>query len=101
MATVFTAYFGFKGPKLDILGARVLLFDLLADSGLNGYTASRADGYYQGEPEPSIIITVITRTDQEEINDGAALLEVCHRYKELAEQEEVWVTRRVEELQVV
>ena len=101
MATVFTAYIGFKGPKLDILGARVLLFDLLADSGLNGYTASRADGYYQGEPEPSIIITVIARTEQEEINDGTALLEVCHRYKELAEQEEVWVTRRVEELQVL
>jgi hypothetical protein len=101
MATVFTAYIGFKGPNAHPDVNRVLLFDLLADSGLNGYTASRSDGYYQGEPEPSIIITVITRTEQEEINDGTALLEVCHRYKELADQEEVWVTRRVEELQVL
>lgn len=101
MATVFTAYIGFNGPNANPDANRVLLFNLLANSGLNGYTASRSDGYYQGEPEPSIIITVITRTEQEEGNDGEALLEVCLLYKELTEQEEVWVTRRVEELQVV
>ena len=101
MATVFTAYIGLKGPNASPAGNRVLLHELLSDSCLSGYTVHRADGFYQGNPEPSVIVTVITRTDQEEVNEGGALLEVCHRYKELAEQEEVWVTRRVEDLQVL
>lgn len=101
MAIVFTAYIGFNGPHALPSSNRVTLFELLADSGLDGYTAYRADGFYQGSAEPSAVVVVIARTEDEAVTQGTALLEVCHRYKELTGQQEVWVTRRTEELQVL
>lgn len=101
MAIVFTAYVGFNGPHALPSGNRATLFELLADSGLNGYTAYRADGSYGGSPEPSAVVVVIAHDEDEAVSQGIALFEVCHRYKELTGQQEVWVTRREEDLTVL
>lgn len=101
MAIVFTAYVGFNGPHDLPSGNRTTLFELLAGSGLDGYTTYRANGFYQGQEEPSAVIVVIAKDQDEAVTQGTALLEVCNRYKELTGQQEVWVTRREETLTVL
>ena len=101
MAIVFTAYVGFNGPHALPSDNRTTLFELLADSNLDGYTVCRADGFYQGASEPSAVVTVICQTEGEAVIYGSLLLDVCRRYKESTGQQEVWVTRRQEELTVV
>lgn len=101
MAIVFTAYFGLNGPHALPSGNRTTLFELLTDSGLAGYTAYRADGFYDGSSEPTEVVVAIAQDAGEAVTQGTALLEVCHRYKELTGQQEVWITRREEELTVL
>jgi hypothetical protein len=101
MATVFTAFVGFNGPNASVNSNRALLFDLLADSDLVGYTVTEGDGFYDGQPEPSAVVTVIGSTEEETLAYGEALIQACRTYKELACQAEVWITRREEDLLIV
>lgn len=101
MAIVFNAYVGLNGPHALPSGNRTTLFRLLGDSNLDGYTVCRADGFYQGIDEPSAVITVICQTEGEAVIYGSILRDVCKQYKELAGQEEVWITRRTEGLEVL
>lgn len=100
MATVFTAYFGFNSPVGSADFNRDLLFDLLADSGLAGYTVVQADGCYEGLHEPSAVVTVICQDDEAKSIDKC-LRETCLSYKHAAEQDSVWLTRRQEDLLVL
>jgi hypothetical protein len=100
MATVFTAYFGYKGPANTIAFNRDLLSDLLADSRIDGYTLVQADGYFNGAYEPSAVVTVICQNHQ--ANEmHRHIHDVCTSYKHAAEQEAVWLTCRQEDLLVV
>lgn len=101
MAIVFTAYFGLNGPHALPSSNRVTLFELLADSSLTGYTAYRADGFYDNNSEPTEVVVAIGQCTDESRRIGPALEKVCRRYKLLTGQQEVWITRHEEELEVV
>ena len=101
MTVVYTAFVGFNGPNSSHYGNRALLLDLLACSNLDGYTVTYADGVYEGQAEPSAVVTVIGNTDEQAMDYGEAIIEVCRQYKEQAGQAEVWITRRTEDLYVV
>lgn len=100
MATVFTIYAGFNGPLGEDENKRIL-YQILGECGVNGYTVTEGLGMYNGEPEPCAIVTLIAPRDS--LRDALAehLAEVANRYKDRAQQEEVWVTRRQEELLIV
>ena len=100
MATVFTAYFGYNGPNSSIDFNRNLLADLLADSGIDGYTVTPAEGFFDGAHEPSAVVTVICQ-DYYAGEVDARIRQVCHSYKHAAEQYSVWLTRRQEDLLVI
>jgi len=100
MATVFTGYFGFHGPNTSVDFNRDLLADLLADSGIDGCTITPAQGYYDGEYEPSAVVTVICQDNQASAVDKA-FRQVCSSYKHAAEQYSIWLTRRQEDLSVI
>lgn len=100
MATVYTIYVGFNGPR-GVEYNRDLLFHVLAGCGLNGYTVIEGTGMYNGIPEPgaSVILIAPNERDDEHIREHVAA--VANEYKDLAQQEEVWVTRRQEDLLII
>lgn len=100
MATVFTAYFGYDGPVNSVAYNRDLLCDLLADSGIDGYTLVEADGFFDGAHEPSAVVTVICQ-DYHVSEVDRRIRDVCVSYKNAAEQHSVWLTRRQEDLLVL
>lgn len=100
MATVYTIYAGFNGPN-GVQSNRETLFRILAECGLNGYTVIEGTGMYNGVPEPgaSVILIAPNERDDEHIREHVAA--VANEYKDLALQEEVWVTRRQEDLLII
>ena len=100
MAIVFNAFIGFNGPDPHEEN-KIRLFEILESSDLAGYTVTRADGFYGGEAEPSAVITVIAQTEEEAVDCGIALVNVCRVYKEATKQESVWITRHEQDLLVV
>ena len=100
MATVYTIYAGFNGPN-GIDCNRDLLFRILSECGLNGYTIIEGVGMYNGVSEPgaSVILIAQNERDDEHIREHVAA--VANEYKDRAQQEEVWVTRRQEDLLII
>lgn len=100
MATVFTIYAGLNGPFGEEQN-RVILMLILSECGIDGYTLSEGVGVYGGKSEPSAIVTLIAPRDCDAADLAEHVVEVATAYKKEAKQEEVWVTRRQEELLIV
>lgn len=100
MATVFTIYAGFNGP-LGQERNREILYKILSECGVNGYTVVEGFGMYNGEPEACAMVTLIAPRDSLRDDLAEHLAEVATRYKDQAQQEEVWITRRQEDLLIV
>lgn len=100
MATVFTIYAGFNGP-LGEEENRIILLRILAECGIDGYTLTEGVGVYNGHPEPCAVVTLIAPRDRDASDLAEHVAEVALDYRDQAKQEEVWVTRRQEELLIV
>lgn len=100
MAVVFTIYVGFDGPD-GVETNRQTLFSLLSESGINGYTVTEAIGTYDGKQEPSATVILISPCDDQAVELGLHAIEVARAYKKQAKQQEVWVSRRAEDLLAV
>jgi hypothetical protein len=107
MAVVFTAYVGFSGPGgavdfqsgQNVTGInRALLLQCLEESTLEGYTVTFSTGYYGGQREAGATVVVIDESSLTASGTQLALTDACNRYKELAHQEQVWITVRDESL---
>lgn len=78
-----------------------LLKSILKDSGLPGYSIVEGSGFYKDNVEPCMIVSVICAEAAESRGVESTLKAVAEQYKELALQEEVWITRRIEDLIIV
>ena len=100
MTTVFTIYAGLNGPLGEDENKQILL-RILAECGIDGYTWTEGIGFYNGRPELSAIVTLIVANDADVFDMANHVAEVAIGYKDEAQQEEVWVTRREEQLLIV
>lgn len=104
MATVFTIYVGFNGsdqsPETQMTN-RDTLFRILAASGMDGYTVYEGLGLWAGQTEPGASVVMIATRDADAEYVAAHARIIAAKYKDQAEQEEVWLTRRQEDLLVI
>lgn len=103
---VFTIYAGFATQDGDTSSKfvepnRQALNDLV-DFYLGEYGATIVDGrgFFGGHPEPGASVIVITPEDTRD-KVAKAIYSVASCYREEAEQLEVWVTTREEELDII
>jgi hypothetical protein len=74
---------------------------ILEASALEGYSIVEGTGFYEGLKEPCMIVSVICQDFSQVAAAEAGLLDVAKAYKQAARQQEVWITRRVEDLIIV
>jgi hypothetical protein len=104
MAVVFTIYVGFNGPDQSpetAMTNRDTLFKILASGGMDGYTVYEGLGLWAGKQEPGATVVMIAQNEQDAVEVGLHACEIAREYKEQAQQEEVWLTRRDESLLVI
>jgi len=77
------------------------LRQILKGSSLLGYSIVEGTGFYEGLREPCLIVSVICPEPEEAAAVEQALLRVAEEYKAATRQQEVWITRRVEDLIIV
>lgn len=103
MAVVITLYAGFCTPGDDYpmrpARNRATLLDLLHRRHPDGFTVLDGIGCWQGQEEPGASVIFIEEGGGAQLH--ARVLETARTYKRLAQQDEVWVTRRDETLAVV
>lgn len=104
MATIFTLHVGFadaNGNDRHAAHNRGFLFDALNHLDFSGYTVLDGIGWYQGKREPGASVVFIAQTPREAVELEHQVRKAGELYKKLAEQEEVWLTIRHEELEVI
>jgi hypothetical protein len=107
MALHLTMYAGLGPRQWDSCGAetqetnRLFLGQILDDSDLPGCTIVEGRGVYDGHSERCVIVSVICPDPSEAAQVELELRTVAENYKAAADQEAVWITRRVEDLIVV
>ena len=115
MALIFTLYAGLGGPPVRgnaeprnyaNIGTHshdngIALRGILKDSEIEGYTMLEGTGFYGEQVEPCAIVTVICVEPEQAETLKDLLLQVAEDYKRAARQEEVWITRRIEDLIIV
>lgn len=103
---VFTIFAGFATQDGDTSSKFVepnrQTLNVLVDAYLSGYGATIVDGrgFFGGHPEPGASVIVITPEDTRD-KVAKAVYSVASCYREKAEQLEVWVTTREEELDII
>ena len=100
MAIVYSMFIGFNGP-LPWRSNKATLFHYLNESGLNGFTVTEATGFYNGSEEPSAVVTVIVNEEEDYAKIEKILRNIARHYKLACQQDEVWITRRREDLYVI
>lgn len=101
MATIFTLYAGFNSDNGNTVDENMaILLGLLNKHFSDGYTFNEVVGMYEGQGEPSVIVTLICTDDTptERAEYFNAVYRVAADYKRDAAQETVWVTHREESL---
>ena len=107
MATVFTMYAGLAadtthGNTLALARCnRATLLDCLNFNHSDGFTLFEGIGCFQGKEEPTVIVTFIAQTREAAEELGEQVAATAADYKKFALQQEVWITRREEELLIV
>lgn len=101
MATVFTIYAGLNGPLGTEEEHKAILLRILAESGIDGYTLTEGIGVYAGQPELCAVVVLIATNDADASDLSQHVAEVAIEYKDETSQQEVWITRRKEELLIV
>lgn len=104
MSFIFTVYVGFNGPDMlpeTAMTNRDLLFQILAKSGMDGYTVYEGLGVWNGKQEPGASVVMIAQERTDALFVEAHAHAIAHEYKEKARQEEVWVTKREESLKII
>jgi len=101
--TVFSMFVGFNGPDERINefhSNKAALMNFLHASRLPGFSVCFTTGLYDGQEEPSAIVTVIAKDDQAE-KICRILTRVAGHYKTACRQQEVWITSRKENLTII
>lgn len=104
MATVYTLHVGFSdafGNDQHAAANRVRLFHVLDSGDFDGYTVLDSIGCYQGKQEPGANVVFIARDSFEATQLRAKVKRAAELYKELTLQEEVWLTTREEDLEII
>ena len=107
MATVFTMYAGLAvngagGNHSIVINAnRAILFELLNRNHSEGFTLLEGLGCFECNEEPTAIVSFIAQTKEAADALGERLAATAAQYKEQGDQQEVWITRREEELLIV
>jgi hypothetical protein len=107
MATVFTMYAGLAvngtgGNHSIVINAnRALLLDLLNRNHSEGFTLFKGLGCFECNEEPTVIVSFIAQTKEAADELGERVAATAAKYKEEGDQQEVWITRREEELLIV
>ena len=107
MATVFTMYAGLAtneaGGNLSVVinANRAILLDLLNLNHSEGFTLFEGLGCFEYNEEPTAIVSFIAQTKEAADALGERVAATAAKYKEEGDQQEVWITRREEELLIV
>jgi len=107
MATIFTMYAGLaanqaRGSRSTVINAnRSILLEILNFHHSEGYTLIEGFGCFESQEEPTAIITFIAQTKEAADKLGEKIAVTATEYKELCSQQEVWITRREEELLII
>lgn len=104
MATVYTLHVGFSdafGNDQHAAANRACLLNVLDLGRFDGYTVLDTLGCYQGKQEPGANVVFIARDSFEATQLKAKIRQAAELYKELTLQEEVWLTTREENLEII
>lgn len=104
MAIVYTLHVGFSdafGNDQHAAANRVHLFHILDSGGFDGYTVLDSTGCYQGKQEPGANVVFIAKDSFEAAELRSKVRKAAELYKELTLQEEVWLTTRQENLEII
>ena len=107
MATIFTMYAGLAinepgGSHSIVINAnRSILLEILNRNHSEGYTLLGGIGCFECNEEPTVIANFIAQTKEAADELGERVAATAAEYKELGAQQEVWITRREEELLIV
>jgi hypothetical protein len=107
MATIFTMYAGLAiskagGSHSIITNAnRSILLEILNRNHSEGYTLLEGIGGFECYEEPTVIASFVAQTKEAADELGERVAAIAAEYKEQGDQQEVWITRREEELLIV
>jgi len=106
MAIVYTMIIGFgdaEGTIKNIHRNRAILFQLLNENHPEGFTFHESLGCFQGNEEPSAAVVFITENldETKTVAFRANLFRTAQEYRVAAQQKEVWITRREEDLKII
>lgn len=106
MAIVYTMIVGFgdaEGTTNNVHRNKAILLQLLHENHPDGFTFYESIGCFQGNEEPSATVVFITENlnETETVAFRANLFRTAQEYKVAAQQKEVWITRREEDLKII
>ena len=90
----FTLYLGLHdrdNKALNLEAVRDFIDSSLFGSAIDGYTLTKAQGYWKGLPEPSLLITAIRSTIYE-VETKEVLTKLAETYKNNFNQDSVLLT---------